>query len=245
MCPYLRSYITALCAEIFKSGEIPDKWKRDVTILMYIKGPTDNPENFRLITLECACLKIYTTILRDKIGSFLKNNRYIAMKEAKKKQRSLTVTLIDLRNAFELVRDDHDHMPPEIIAMIQHMYTDFYTATDSFVTEFIHVGKGVLQGDCLSPLLFYMVINIQRIKSNSEPSEQLGYTFLKYLPTMQLLLLVWKTITKFITNLVEGVHGLRCQSGLISVIPSGWLRSIRHQNKYFQTCIYITPWFHQ
>ena len=74
-------------------------------------------------------------------------------------------------------------MPPEIIANNQHMYTGFHTAiaTDSFVTEFIHVGKGVLQGDCLSPLLFNMVINtfIQRIKSNK--FEQVSYKFLKYL----------------------------------------------------------------
>ena len=110
------------------------------------------------------------------------------MKEMKKKQRSLTVTLIDLRNAFGLVRHDliistkFHHMPPEIIAMIQHIYTGIYTAILTLVTEFIHVGKGVLQGDCLSPLLFNMVINtfIQRIKSNR--FEQLGYKFLKYLP---------------------------------------------------------------
>lgn len=108
----------------------------------------------------------------------------------KKKQRSLTVTLIDLRNAFGLVRHDlimstlkFHHVPPEIIGMIQHMYTGFYTAiaTEHFVTGFIHVGKGVMQGDCLSPLLFNMVTNtfIQRIKGKE--FEQLGYKFLKYL----------------------------------------------------------------
>ena len=213
-CPYLRSYITAIYAEIFKAREIPETWKRAVTILIYKKGSTDNPENFRPITLECACLKIFTTIMRNKIGTFLQKNGYVethiqkgfvegmsgtfehlshltyALKDAKKLQRSLTVTLIDLRNAFGLVRHDlimstlkFHHVPPEIITMIQQMYTGFYTAiaTDSFVTDFIHVGKGVLQGDCLSPLLFNMVINtfIQRVKDKK--FEQLGYKFLKYL----------------------------------------------------------------
>ena len=112
------------------------------------------------------------------------------MKEAKRKQRSLTVTLIDLRNAFGLVRHDlimstlrFHHVPPEIINMIKHIYTGFHAAiaTDSFTTDYVHVGKGVLQGDCLSPLLFNMVINtfIQRIKG--QQFEQLGYKFLKYL----------------------------------------------------------------
>ena len=122
-------------------------------------------------------------ILRNKIGTFLQQNGYTeshiqkgfvegmsgtiehlshlsyTMKEAKRKQRSLTVTLIDLRNAFGLVRHDlimstlrFHHVPPEIIDMIKHIYTGFHTAiaTDSFTTDYIHVGKGVLQGDCYS-----------------------------------------------------------------------------------------------
>ena len=53
-----------------------------------------------------------------------------------------------------------------IIIIVVVIITGFYTAiaTDSFVTEFIHVGKGVLQGDCLSPLLFNMVINTLVLK---------------------------------------------------------------------------------
>ena len=61
------------------------------------------------------------------------------------------------------------------------MYKDFYSAiaTSSFLTPFIHVGKGVLQGDCFSPLAFNMVINtfIQHIKS--EQYAQLGYSFVE------------------------------------------------------------------
>ena len=67
--------------------------------------------------------------------------------------------------------------------MIQHMYTGYYTAiaTDSFVSDFIHVGKGVLQGDCLSPLLFNMVINTSFNESKGKNSNSFGYKFLKYL----------------------------------------------------------------
>ena len=138
----MRSYITALCAETFKSGEIPVMWKTTVTILRYKKGPMDNPENFHPILLNMY-LKILTTILHDKIRSFLMNNGYIETHIQKgfvagmsgtfehlshlTKQRSLTVTLIDLCNAFGQVSHDliistlkFHHMPPEIIAMIQH-----------------------------------------------------------------------------------------------------------------------------
>ena len=210
----MRSYVTTLCSEIFRSGNIPEAWKRAVTILIYKKGETEDPENFRPITLECVCLKVFTTILRNKIGSYLRENGYIEshiqkgfvegmsgtfehlshltylMREAKKKQRSMYVTLIDLRNAFGSVNHEliistleFHHVPSQVRDMIKHMYTDFYTAiaTDSYITDFIRVGNGVLQGDCLSPLLFNMIMNtfIQRIKEKQ--FEDVGYKFMQYL----------------------------------------------------------------
>ena len=54
---------------------------------------------------------------------------------------------------------------------IRSLYTNFQTSiiTDKFSTPFITVGHGVLQGDCLSPLLFNMSFNtfVQYIKSES------------------------------------------------------------------------------
>ena len=110
--------------------------------------------------------------------------------DARTKQRSLTITLFDLKNAFGEVNHnlidstlEFHHIPMEIRNMVKDMYTGFFTAvaTESFVTEFIYVGKGVLQGDCLSPLLFNMVINtfIQRIKSDK--FEQIGYKFIIFM----------------------------------------------------------------
>ena len=76
----------------------------------------------------------------------------------------------------------HHHIPPEIIEIIKHLYTNFFTcvSTSAYTTEFIHFGRGVLQGDCISPLLFNLIINtfIQHIKQKEY--EQLGYKFSKY-----------------------------------------------------------------
>ena len=76
-CPFLRTYLTALYAEVFKVGKIPDVWKRAITILIYKKGSDDDPANFRPITLESICLKMYTSLIRDRISSFLWKNGYI------------------------------------------------------------------------------------------------------------------------------------------------------------------------
>ena len=97
--------------------------------------------------------------------------------QARVKQRSLVVTLLDLKNAFGEVHHNliqevlsYHHIPEHIKCFVRNLYTDFKTSiiTQDFNTPFITVGCGVLQGDCLSPLLFNLCFNtfIQHIKSD-------------------------------------------------------------------------------
>ena len=105
---------------------------------------------------------------------------------ARSKQRSLIITLLDLKNAFGEVHHNlitsvlnYHHIPEHIKLIINDLYTDFKTSiiTSSFQTPFIPVRRGVLQGDCLSPLLFNMCFNtfIQHIKV--ERYRQFGFSF--------------------------------------------------------------------
>ena len=82
---------------------------------------------------------------------------------ARSKQKSLVITLLDLKNAFGEVHHNlipavlrYHHIPDHIQLLIRSLYSNFQTSiiTDSFQTPFIKVGRGVLQGDCLSPLTF-------------------------------------------------------------------------------------------
>ena len=171
------------------------------TILIHKKGDSDTPENFRPITLEPVTLKIFTSLLRNRMYEFLLKNSYVEshyqkgftpglsgtfehitemsdlINHARNKQRSLTVTLIDLRNAFGEVNHalidtalQYHHVPEKICELVQNLYTDFKISviTKDYQTSFISVKRGVLQGDSFSPLLFNMIINtfIQSIKSN-------------------------------------------------------------------------------
>ena len=86
--------------------------------------------------------------------------------QARIKQRSLVITLLDLKNAFGEINHNliHSvlgchHIPDHIKILIKSLYTNFKTSiiTSSFNTPFITVGRGVLQGDCLSPLLFNLL----------------------------------------------------------------------------------------
>ena len=155
-CPYLRSFILKLCNKVMSTNTIPDSWKRAVTILIYKKDDPRLPENFRPITLEPTTLKIFTSIIRDQIYEFLLKNKYIEchyqkgftpgmsgtfehisemenmINQSRLKQRSLVITLIDLRNAFGTVNHHliqtvlkYHHIPSNISDIIGSLYTLF------------------------------------------------------------------------------------------------------------------------
>ena len=207
-CPYLRSYLTEIIHAAWSRGVVPSEWKKACTILIHKKGETNDPANFRPITLESIPLKVFTSCLRNKTFEFLSDNNYIEqniqkgftpklsgtlehtaqmahiINTARTKQRSIVITLLDLKNAFGEVHHNliyevlkYHHVPNHINNLICSLYTDFQTSiiTEQFNTPFITVGRGVLQGDCLSPLLFNMSFNtfIQHIKS--EKYRQLGF----------------------------------------------------------------------
>ena len=124
------------------SGTIPSEWKKACTILIHKKGDTNDPSNFRPITLETIPLKVFTSHLRNAIYSFLTANNFIErniqkgftpnlsgslehmaqmaniINKAQIKQRSLVISLLDLKNAFGEVHHnlitsvlDYHHVP--------------------------------------------------------------------------------------------------------------------------------------
>ena len=93
---------------------------------------------------------------------------------ARIKQRSLVITLLDLKNAFGELHHNliykvlqYHHIPDPINELIRSLYTNFqtYIITEKFSTPFITVGRGVLQGDCLFNMSFNTFV--QHIKSES------------------------------------------------------------------------------
>ena len=73
------------------------------------------------------------------------------------------MTLLDLRNAFGEVHHnlidcilEHHHVPEDIREIVENLYCCFKISmlTDVFVTDFKHMEKVVLQGDCFSSLMF-------------------------------------------------------------------------------------------
>ena len=108
------------------------------------------------------------------------------IKQAKLKQRSIVVTLLDLKNAFGEVHHNiipvvlkHHHVPEEIVNIVKSLYIQFHSTvtTSRFSAEFLPVSKIALQGDCLSPLLFNLLFNTLIQYINSDKFQQMGYSF--------------------------------------------------------------------
>ena len=102
--------------------------------------------------------------------------------QARVKQRSLVVALFDLKNAFGEVHHNliqevlsYHHAPEHIQCFVRNLNTDFKTSiiTHDFNTPFITIGRGVLQGDCLSPRLFNLCFNTFKV-SSMVPSSLFG-----------------------------------------------------------------------
>ena len=72
---------------------------------------------------------------------------------------------------------DYHHVPPELIKCIMSLYKDFATTVvaDLYITSFLHIERGVLQSDCLSPLIFNLLTNTFIQYVCQERFSQLGY----------------------------------------------------------------------
>ena len=108
------------------------------------------------------------------------------LKTAMQEQCSITVALLDLRNAFGEVHHNlisavlrFHHAPPELIQMLQNIYSNNFivVSMENRVTQPIRVERGVLQGDPCSPLLFNLCFNTLMLTLNQPIYRKLGFSW--------------------------------------------------------------------
>jgi hypothetical protein len=150
--PFLRTYLTEVIRSVWSSKSVPAEWKKACSILSHKKGNTSHPSNFRPITLETIPLKVFTSCLRSAMFSFLTANNFIEhqiqkgftpnlsgtlehtaqktniINQARIKQRSVVITLLDLKNAFGEVHHnliqsvlDYHHIPKDVSEIIKSL----------------------------------------------------------------------------------------------------------------------------
>ena len=131
--------------------DYPKSWKEGDMIFIYKKGPVNNGNSFRTITLTSALSKIYTSILSEEIMKHLKENNYLAfsqkgflpgvsgclehqftlqeiLKKVNKKSSCICV-FSDIKAAYGSVNHEmveamlrHYHIPEKYTKIIMNMY---------------------------------------------------------------------------------------------------------------------------
>jgi hypothetical protein len=187
------SVLYTLIQNAWKYKDIPECWSEAFVVLLYKDGDPKDPSNYRPIAITSCIGKIYFSLWAGRLESFMVGNGYFnraiqkgflsqvsgcsehvellkaTMKDAKKHQRQLVITWIDLKNAFGSV--SHNliqfalkwyHVPEHFAKQIFKYYETLVAAieTKDWKSESFAYEIGVFQGCVISPLLFNMVFNL-------------------------------------------------------------------------------------
>ena len=146
----------AIFNKCLKENKIPATWKQSTTILIYKKGPADDPSNFRPIALMSCIYKLFTSILSSRVSSFAITNGLISshqksakpsegchehtftiqsvVADCKRNQKNCFFAWLDLRNAFGSISHEaiyttlkHMGFPDQLIELVKDIYTDAET----------------------------------------------------------------------------------------------------------------------
>ena len=149
----------AIFNRCLRDGRVPASWKTATTVLIYKKGDSADPANFRPIALQSCLYKLLMAVLSDRVTKWALDNDLISssqksarpgegcyehtfllstvVKDARRNQKNLHLAWLDLQNAFGSI--PHDAIftvlasigaPEGLIALLRDVYTG--ASTDFF-----------------------------------------------------------------------------------------------------------------
>ena len=178
---------------IYETGAYPDQWTTAVIVPIYKKGDTNDPANYRGITLTCAMSKLFTFMLNKRINEWAEQSDLLSQAQfAYKTGYSTTDAVfvlnavlssscgccgfIDFSKAFDNVNREtlfktlkQFQISSKLLNLIQNMYSKLkcQVRTSTGESDIFPQSNGVMQGECLSPTLFTAYINeIERLMND-------------------------------------------------------------------------------
>ena len=206
-CPQVRKVLYQLFCRVWRQQQVPAAWQcAKIALVPKMENSKDVTE-FRPIALTNVEGKLFFSIMQRRIVEYLMDNDYLrnqkgflpkvsgclehnvlvaeALKDARKYKRAITVTWIDMVNAFGSPRHsllffamEHYRVPIEMQTIFQTYYRNLTAMvwTKEWTTQPFHIQKGMFQGCTASPVLFNMVMQLA-IDTLQHHHETCAYVF--------------------------------------------------------------------
>ena len=150
--------------EMLVEQKIPHIWKHATTILIYKKGDSNVPSNFRPIALMSCIYKLFTSLFAMRVTTFAMTNDLMSAEQkcarpaegchehaftlqsivadCKRNQKNCFIAWLDLKNAFgsishEVIYTTLTHMgfPSSLIDLIKDIYTNASTTVKTSISD--------------------------------------------------------------------------------------------------------------
>lgn len=165
-----------------ENGWIPNEWRSSKTTLLYKKGPSDDLANYRPISLLSILYKIFTKAIYARVRPTLEeaqpveqagfrtgfntmdhiHSLFRLVEVGREYHRPLVLTFVDYQKAFDSLEIPkmldaltEQKVEPPYVNIISEVYKDMTTKIKLLEKPVeVPIGRGVRQGDPLSPALF-------------------------------------------------------------------------------------------